>query len=242
VQLPGHEVQIGYVFSDNLTDLSLLAGYQALLSPDEQARCRRFHFARDRHQFLVARVLARTLLSRYVAVRPEEWTFATNAYGRPEIAGPDCAPPLRFNLSHTAGLVACAVAWDREVGVDVENTTRPGGYTDLARRFFAPSEAAHIESLPAGNQQETFFAYWTLKESYIKARGLGLALPLADFAFRLEAGQSVQITFAGSIEDDPSSWWFEQFRPSAHHHMALAVRRRQGERIDVISTEVVPSL
>jgi 4'-phosphopantetheinyl transferase len=235
-----HQVHLGYAFSDRLTDPVLLASYQALLSSEERVRCQRFHFAKDRHQYLVAHALARTMLSRHADVRPEDWTFTTNSYGRPEIAGPEGAPPLRFNLSHTTGLVACAVALDREVGVDVENMTRPGEYVEMARRYFAPSEAAHVESLPIEHQQETFFAYWTLKESYIKARGMGLALPLADFAFQLEPGQPVHITFTASIEDNPSSWRFEQHRPGRQHQMALAVRCQPWERMSVLMEEVVP--
>ena len=236
--LGGREVHLWYVFSDRLTDPALLAGYQALLSTEERARGQRFHFAKDRHQFLVTRVLARTTLSRYVGVPPEAWSFVPNRYGRPEIAGPEGAPPFRFNLSHTAGLVAIAVAWDREVGVDVENVERPGGYVELARRFFAPSEAAHVEALPAELQQESFFAYWTLKESYIKARGMGLALPLADFAFRLAPGQPPRIAFSGSIDDDASSWQFAQYRPSTRPQMALAVGCRPFEELEVKVREV----
>jgi 4'-phosphopantetheinyl transferase len=238
---PGvHEVHIWYVFTERLTDPVLLAAYQGLLAPEEQARHQRFHFARDRHLFLVARALVRTTLSRYAAVPPEVWGFTPNRYGRPEISAPVGAPPLRFNLSHTSGLVACAVAWDREVGVDVEDVGRPGSHVHLARRFFAPSEAEHVESLSAEHQEERFFDFWTLKEAYIKARGMGLALPLADFAFRLEPAQSVRISFTGTIADDPTTWQFAQFRPSERHKLAVAVRRATGHDLTFLVRETIP--
>src|SRR5262249_31588197 len=204
--------------------------------PDEAARLERFMLAKDRHQGLIARALVRTTLSRYADVRPADWQFTTNRYGRPEIAGPvDTA--FRFNLSHTRGLVACAVAREREVGVDVENVERPGEFVHLAQRFFAPSEAAHVASLPAEQQREVFFDYWTLKESYIKARGMGLALPLADFAFRLDA--PVTITFTGSITDDPASWHFSRLRLSDQHKLALAVRCA-SEELTITPRETTP--
>jgi 4'-phosphopantetheinyl transferase len=220
------EVHVWYVFSDRVTDPELLACYQDLMSPEEAKRHERFMQAKDRHQHLIARALVRTTLSRYAEAPPEAWTFTANRYGRPEIAGP-IRTPLRFNLSHTRGLVVCALAWDREVGVDVENVTRPGDYVHLAQRFFAPSEAAHVASLPAERQRDVFFDYWTLKESYIKARGMGLALPLGDFAFRLD--EPVTITFSGSIVDDPASWTFRRSRLGDQHAIALAVRSGTDE-------------
>jgi 4'-phosphopantetheinyl transferase len=216
-----HEVHVRYVFSDRTTDPELLARYEALLSPDEKARRERFLQAKDRHQHLIARALVRCTLSQYADVPPEAWTFAANRYGRPEISGP-IKTGLEFNLSHTRGLVVIAVAWDREIGVDVENVEREGDYVHLAQRFFAPSEAAHVASLPAEQQKEMFFDYWTLKESYIKARGMGLALPLEQFAFRLD--EPATISFSNSLQDDASSWLFRRLRLSEHHKAALAVR------------------
>jgi 4'-phosphopantetheinyl transferase len=225
-----HEVHIWYVFSERVSDPSL----EALLSPDEKARMKRFLLAKDRQQHVIARALARTTLSRYADVQPEAWTFTTNRYGRPEIASPDIGP-LRFNLSHTKGLVACIVAWDREIGIDVENLERPTNYVELAKRFFAPSEAAIVVGLPAEQQREAFFDFWTLKESYIKARGMGLALPLGDFAFRL--AEPVAIAFTGSIPDDPESWHFERLRLSACHKLAAAMRCASGERVALTPRE-----
>jgi 4'-phosphopantetheinyl transferase len=75
-----------------------------------------------------------------------------------------------------------------------------------------------------------------LKESYIKARGMGLALPLGDFAFQL--GKPLTIAFTGEIVDDPASWRFEQLRPSAWHKLAAAIRCAQGERVRLVAQEV----
>jgi 4'-phosphopantetheinyl transferase len=230
------DIHVWYVFSDRVTEPGLLARYEALMSPDEKARQQRFLVAEARHQHLIARALVRTTLSRYVDVPPQAWTFAPNRYGRPEIAGPS-QTRLRFNLSHTRGLVVCAAAWEREIGVDVENITRPGEYVHLAQRFFAASEAAHVASLPTDQQRDVFFDYWTLKESYIKARGMGLALPLGDFAFQLD--EPATIGFSGSIQDDPASWRFSRMRLGTQHKLALAMRCG-NEEVKIAARETTP--
>ncbi len=159
--------------------------YRQLTTPDENERMARFVFERDRWQFLITRALVRTMLSRYATVAPADWRFITNEYGRPEVLDrPAGVADLRFNLSHTDGLIACAVTVGREVGVDVERITRAVTH-DIPGRFFAPREVADLRALPEHDQPRVFFDYWTLKEAYIKARGMGLSLPLSDFAFCL---------------------------------------------------------
>ena len=80
--------------------------YRALLTADEIARGNRFLQEADRVRFVVARALVRTMLSRYVPVPPHTWRLRIEQYGKPEVANlPASAPDLRFNLSHTEGLV-----------------------------------------------------------------------------------------------------------------------------------------
>jgi 4'-phosphopantetheinyl transferase len=211
------------------------------LSPQEHERMARLVFERDRRRFLLTRALVRTTLSRYAPVAPADWTFIANVHGRPEILDrPRGVPDLRFNLSHTAGLIACAVTIGREVGVDVEHIQRRLTH-DVAGRFFAPSEANDLKALPEDERTRAFFDYWTLKEAYIKARGFGLALPLADFAFRLAPPAPPRIAFEPALEDDPDTWQFAQDWPTPMHRLGLAVRR-EGDDLPVRIRKVVPQL
>jgi 4'-phosphopantetheinyl transferase len=214
-----------YVRPDTVLDPALLRAYDALQTDDERARGARFVFERHRHQHLVTRALLRTTLSRYAPVAPEAWRFVENAQGRPAIDSPADARGLRFNLSHSDNLIACLVARDVDVGVDVEDTSRPVEYLTIGERFFSPTEAAELASLPAERQGARFFQYWTLKESYIKARGLGLSLPLSAFSFRIDGnGDTISISFEPPIADDPAAWRFTQFS-LGHHAVATAIRR-----------------
>ncbi|HVZ73442.1 MAG TPA: 4'-phosphopantetheinyl transferase superfamily protein [Polyangia bacterium] len=210
---------------------------EALLSPDERARGARYRGAGDRARHLAAHALARAALSTTAPlIAPAAWRFVTNAHGRPEVAPEQLAGAPRFNLSHTHGLVACAVARDREVGVDVEHTEPKTLDLEVARAVFAPAEVDAIVALPEAERRARFFAIWTLKESYIKARGLGLALPLQKFAFTPdgpndEGGALLEI--APELADDAASWLFTRARPTPRHALALAVRRAPGEAISV---------
>ncbi|MBI2567409.1 MAG: 4'-phosphopantetheinyl transferase superfamily protein [Candidatus Schekmanbacteria bacterium] len=205
-------------------DARMLSYCERLLSSDERDRRDRFHFQRHRHQFLVSHALVRTTLSRYSHVEPERWEFSTNAHGRPEIAVPCQSPPLRFNLSHTDGLIACAVALAVDVGVDVEDATRSTAVAAIARRSFSPAEVNALEALPGARQTDRFFSLWTLKEAYIKARGLGLALPLDAFTMLVDRGDAPSIQFSAAIADDPGAWGFHASAPTARHRLAVAVR------------------
>ena len=223
--LPLAAVHVDLVDTADATALGRLDSYRALLSDDERERMARFVFDRDRRAFVMTRAHVRTMLSRYAAVAAADWRFVENEHGRPEIFDrPEGAPDLRFNISHTDGLIACAVTIGREVGVDVEHIGRHLTH-DVAGRFFAPAEVTDLRLLPPDDQQRVFFDYWTLKEAYIKARGFGLALPLADFAFKLSPPGPPAITFEPSLEDDPSTWQFMQDWPTPRHRLGLAVRR-----------------
>ena len=228
--LPLNAVHVDLVHTDDPSSWAQHDAYRALLSKDEAERMARLLFERDRRRFLLTRALVRTMLSRYAAVAPAGWAFIANVHGRPEILDrPRGVPDLRFNLSHTEGLIACAVTIGREVGVDVEHIQRRLTH-DVAARFFAPREVTALKALAADEQAKAFFDYWTLKEAYIKARGFGLALPLGDFAFTLAPPAMPAITFEPTLDDDPATWQFAQDWPTPVHRLGLAVRRDGPDR------------
>ncbi|MFL5345711.1 MAG: 4'-phosphopantetheinyl transferase family protein [Hyalangium sp.] len=239
MSLAPDEVHVWITEPERIEQPRLLEAYWGVLSPQEREQQRKFYFEKHRRQYLVSHALVRLTLSRYEAVRPEAWAFRTNAYGRPEVMG-EGSPRLHFNLSHTDGMAVVAVALDAEVGVDVEDAQRHGETVMLADRYFAPAEVAALRALPVELQQERFFEYWTLKEAYIKARGMGLSLPLGQFAFELRPGQLPRISFDPRLRDDPEGWQFVQLRPSARHQAALAVRRPRLQPLQVRWQRIVP--
>lgn len=208
-----------------LLPVALQESWAKLLSLDEQARWQRFARAEDQQRFLLTRALARTVLAKYLDVEPAALQFVQNEHGKPMLAA-TAAPKLHFNLSHTRGLVVLAVCRNAELGVDVENVTRKAEILDLARRYFSPLEIQRLESVDGLAQRDQFFALWTLKEAWVKAKGLGLRLPLHDFGFQLQdAGlKSNQITLhcEKSLQEEPEHWWFQR-NELKQFRVALAV-------------------
>jgi 4'-phosphopantetheinyl transferase len=232
-------VDLWCVRPDEIADPALIDEYRRLLSPGEREREQRFRFEKDRLQHVVARALVRTVLSHYTGEDPSAWRFAPNAFGKPLVAGPSAAR-LQFNLAHTPGLVVCLVALGHEVGVDAEDLTRTADHLMLARRYFAASEAAALEALPPAERPAAFFRFWTLKEAYVKACGLGLSVPLGDFAFTLAADQPPRMSFAERVGDDPDRWQFAELRLAGRYQVALAVRRPAKEPLAVRVFETIP--
>jgi 4'-phosphopantetheinyl transferase len=223
---PGRDdVRVWHAHVDDvLADESIVARAQATLSSAEQDRYHRYRGEIDRRMFLLGRTMSRTLVGRALDLPPDAWTWREGAHGRPEIAQPET--PLRFNLAHSAGLVVCALACGRDVGVDVEDLTRPPVDEKMVQRYFAPDEIADIESQGDG-WRDRFLVYWTLKEAYLKARGVGISVPLHEISFSLHP-TGIGITLLGSLAGLSSAWRFHLDRPTDRHLMAIAASCADG--------------
>jgi len=201
----------------------------ALLQPDERERASRFRFDADRRMYVGAHGLLRRALSQHAPVRPADWRFSGKEGERPEIAEPDRSPRLRFSLSHTRSVAACAIVPELDVGFDVEDLTREAPM-EVAERF-APSERAALAALGPGPREELFFAYWTLKEAYMKARGLGLAIALDQIVFDVSRA-TIEIAFGEGCPDDEKAWRFESWPVSDTCRAALAVKT--GQELEIV--------
>ena len=240
LQLLEQEVHVWLTRPEDVTDPDQLQAYQSLLSPDEQERYQRFHFDRDRHHYLVAHVLLRKALSAYVDVDPSAWQFSQNQYGRPEISGPDSAPPLRFNLTHTNGLVACVVTLELDCGIDVEQLSARGNLLGIAEKMFAVSEQQDLKNLDGQAFLERFFTYWTLREAYCKALGVGIAWSKSNYGFVEEGDERWGIRFDMPSSNEGFHWQFVLNKPTTEHLLAVAVRTEHMPHKPVIQRFVVP--
>jgi 4'-phosphopantetheinyl transferase len=201
-----------------------------LLDAPEQARAGRFRFTGDRDAFVAAHALLRMMLSKEVGIAPSDWRFQVASGGKPQIDPSLGYPDLRFSLSHTRGMAACAVGRTYALGVDVEALNPALRPLEMAQRFFAAVEAELIGSLPAKQQLALFYRIWTLKEAYLKATGQGLNVPLDGFAFSFDP---ISISFPGIGSDQPDAWQFAEIQPGPEHTLAVAVRRDAAETIQV---------
>ncbi|MBR8835373.1 MAG: 4'-phosphopantetheinyl transferase superfamily protein [Stigonema ocellatum SAG 48.90 = DSM 106950] len=145
-----------------------------ILSSDEISRAKRFYKEQHRHRFIAGRGILRTILARYLGIDPQQLQFGYEPNGKPVLPDTLNQTKLWFNLTHSQDLALCAVSRDRLVGVDLEYIRPISDILNLANRYFSPNEYAVMRSLPPHQMQEVFFRYWTCKEAYLKATGVGI--------------------------------------------------------------------
>jgi 4'-phosphopantetheinyl transferase len=195
----------------------------AWLSPAERTRFDRYRRDLDRDMFLLGRVMARALVGRALGVAPTGWAWVEGPRGRPDIAGDRGTPPVSFNLAHSGGLVVCAIARGVTVGVDIEDRRRASIGRDLAARACTAAELAVIEAAGEDGWRDCFLRHWTLKEAYLKGRGLGIAQHLTDTGFTFDAaGAAPRLVLHRALAGDDARWAFALRELAPAHYVAIA--------------------
>lgn len=197
--------------------------FQQVLPPTEQERARRFYFEKDRRRWIIAHGILRLLLARYLHTAPQEPQFITNEYGKPTLAPPLAKSGLQFNLSHSAKMALYAFTYRRQIGIDLEYMRRDIEWDLLARSHFSASEYATLQTLPTQLQTEAFFLCWSRKESYIKAKGKGLSIPLAQFDVSLAPGAPAKLLGSREEEGATEHWSMHALVPATDYAGALTV-------------------
>ena len=221
LELPQDEVHVWRAGLD--LSAERLEQLHQLLSADEQQRVARFYFEKDRRHYAAARGFLRTILARYLRLEPAHLRFSYNTFGKPEVAAGLSDNSVRLNLAHSHGLALFAVTRTREIGVDLEQVSAERATMDIAQRFFAPAEVAVLHSLPEEARCRAFFNCWTRKEAFIKARGLGLSLPLNQFAVTLAPGDAPALLSAQNDPQAPGRWILRELDVANGYAAALAV-------------------
>ncbi len=198
--------------------------HSPLLPQRDKEKILAYRFDKDRILSLVSRVMVRRMLSSLVPDKaPESWHFSTKRFGKPFIEGTGDETQLQFNLSHTNGLVACAVAPDIPIGIDVEVISDKLSTLEMAPTVFTASELADLQAL-AGRQEQFryFYRLWTLKEAYLKCVGDGLSMPLQGFEFSLREAKIKFKTTSENREQHPITFCSTRF--NAEHMLSIAVQ------------------
>lgn len=124
----------------------------------------------------------------------------------PEIVKDDMGKPylkacsLQFNVSHSGEYLAVAVS-KQPVGIDIQETKQIKD--GLYRKVVQPEE----QQLIGEERQKDFLLLWALKESFVKAEGKGLRIPMKDYYFEKENNQyfvnygGQRMTWAFNIEE-----------------------------------------
>lgn len=214
-------VEVWVAFVPDTEDEAEVRRQLALLSQDERERCGRRPAGAPRREFRAAHALVREVLSRQANTSPGQWRFEDAGHGRPAVT-PPLDPPLDFNLSHTEGLVACAIGRGVRVGVDVESLRLRRSVDAIARRIMSEDERRDLDSLEGAARRRRFLEYWTLKEALLKATGQGLSDAARSLSFELD-GDVTTCRMGDGMNAQPRSWRFHRSWPSERHALAVAV-------------------
>jgi 4'-phosphopantetheinyl transferase len=193
-----------------------------LLADDEIARADRFHFAKDRNHYVVARAWLRKLLGEYLNVPAGGLRFVYGEKGKPALNA-SRAGAINFNLAHSHGRAVFAFSHGREIGVDLEFIRADVECEEIAERFFSAREVAELNTVPAELRKQAFFNCWTRKEAYIKARGEGLSLPLDEFDVTLLPGEAAALRRNHKEPDEVGRWTMQSVSVPEGYVAALVV-------------------
>ncbi|WP_243521534.1 4'-phosphopantetheinyl transferase superfamily protein [Bacillus pseudomycoides] len=164
--------------------------FQQLLecvSNEKREKIESFHRKEDAYRGLIADLLVRSLVMRKYNILNKEIEFQTNFYGKPCLYG---FSNFEFNISHSGDWIVCAV--DKfSIGVDVE-MIKPIEF-DIAKSFCTVAEYDELLSIDSLKQLDYFYDLWTIKESYVKAIGKGLTIPLNSFLVKRHNSNHIEI-------------------------------------------------
>jgi 4'-phosphopantetheinyl transferase len=168
-------LEIGAVSIGGFHDWGSLERFLSGLPGNETSRIRRFRRSEDRLRSLASTMLARAMLSVRLGIEGSGISFATDASGKRRVKhGRD----VHFNTAHSGEWVLCAVD-DLPVGIDVERVVERD--LSLAKGLFSEDEWQKFRRKREKDKLSSFYSLWTLKESYVKAVGVGVSLPFDSF-------------------------------------------------------------
>jgi len=223
--MSGDEGVCAYHWSTHALTNTQIDAARDLLSPDERERAECLAIAADKRDYIAAHALLRLTLSAHLGVAPDHVAIASDHHGKPMLRERHGSFPLGISLSHSRGVVACALAHDRSVGIDVQPVDATVDVMTIARRFFAPEEVAALEACVPEQRASRFSETWTLKEALFKALGLGLGLPIDCASFLVEDGE-VSFTPRSPLVD--GDWSFVVTDVEGTHRLAVAAPRMPG--------------
>lgn len=236
-----------YLIRPQMVSETLQKALSKIITGAEQEKINKKRSNTAQRDALLTRALIRTVLSRYVPLSPVKWAFNSGWNGKPFVSETciNNANDIEFNLSHAKDLIVCAITKSTPLGIDVEYNKRKSDTYKLAPRYFSESETFDLQAKPYDEQAVEFYNYWTLKESYIKACGDGLSIPLNHFSFDITEPNDIKLNFDAARNDNPAHWKSLLFDVTPDHKMALTVKiepiKIESKKIEqpcVISTTI----
>lgn len=188
------------------------------LTTEELAQAERYLRPATGTQFRVTRGVLRHILAEYIGATPASVPLVRLPMGKPAIDPSSRFPRISFNVSHSDQSALVALAHGREVGVDLETRKRELDVLGMAERFFAPEEAAELQTLSAAERQVAFLRLWTRKEALLKGQGRGLSQDWTDM--KVGSIRESHVTLPGW--DKTTYWQLHDLDLEGHYVGAMA--------------------
>ncbi|NWR72588.1 ADPPT transferase, partial [Centropus unirufus] len=212
-----------------------------LVQPEEKDRIGQFVFARDAKAALAGRLLIRKLIAEKLCIPWNEIHLQRTSKGKPFLANEifSICSNYNFNVSHQGDYAVLAAEPELQVGVDIMKTNLPGSssipsFFRIMKRQFTEAEWDVIKSMSSERMQlDMFHRHWALKESFLKAVGVGIGFNLQRIEFhvsplKLEIGKVYKETKMLLDGEKEEEWIFEEARLDDHHHVAVALGKQDG--------------
>lgn len=207
-------------------DTSLWGKFIPLMDPVLQTKIHKFRNSDDQLRTLCGEMLVHIYGSEHWKLSAFELTRKVNSYGKPEFTK---FSKYQYNISHSGCWVVAAFD-DNPIGIDIEGIIPID--LQIADQFFAVSEAKTLHMQEEERKLRFFYHLWTLKESYIKAKGEGLSIPLNSFAFELSEHGDI---YLHPESESDSSWYFRQYSLDPSYALAVCGKKPQfPDQIEVI--------
>ncbi|MDP4182207.1 MAG: 4'-phosphopantetheinyl transferase superfamily protein [Bacillota bacterium] len=208
----------------HVSDFERLLGY---VDSDKQVSIKRFRMIDDANRALFGNLLIRYLICKKIGIRNEDIHFEKNEFGKPYLLN---NVDFHFNISHSGGWIVCATD-SMPVGIDVETIKTVD--LKLAERFFSKIEFSFISSKKEADRLDHFIEIWTLKESYIKACGKGLSIPLDSFAIKIDSNNILIET-----ENELKECFFKRYHIDNGYKMAVcSLQSIFPENVAIVSVD-----
>ncbi|XP_060129835.1 L-aminoadipate-semialdehyde dehydrogenase-phosphopantetheinyl transferase isoform X1 [Zootoca vivipara] len=207
-----------------------------LIQPEERERIEQFAFRRDAKAAVAGRLLIRKLIAEKLKIPWNEIKLQRTSKGKPVLANDlsGAHSSFSFNVSHQGNYAVLAAEPDCQAGIDVTKTSMPGSgsipdFFRIMKRQFTEEEWRAIKSMNSEwLQLDMFHRHWALKESFIKAIGVGIGFDLQRIEFnvsplQLEVGKTYKETVMLLDGEEEKEWSFEETRLDDCHHVAVAL-------------------
>jgi 4'-phosphopantetheinyl transferase len=195
-----------------------------LLSEQEHRRAQAFAFAREIRRYVVSHAILRTLLGGAIGTPAPDVRLRTEIGRKPALEPENC-DPVHFSLSRSGELVVIGLA-PRPLGVDIERLAHTMDVEDLAAHVLTSRERTAFEALDPASRPTAFLRCWTRKEAYLKAIGMGLAIPPTAVEVCFEAGRLLGAEPISDGVESAFGWFIDNFAPIEGYLGAVAIQSR----------------